>query len=52
MMGTALGGVLPVDKGIVLLALAALRVGKGNLDIFTAQVNNLVHYLAAQVVGQ
>ena len=52
MMGTALGGMLAVDKGIVLLALASLRMGKGNLDVFAAQVNNLVHHLAAQVVGQ
>ena len=52
MMGTALGGVLAVDKGIVLLALASLRMGKSHFDVFAAQVNNLVHYLTAQVVGQ
>ena len=51
-MRTTLRRVLTIDKGIVLLALAALRVGQGNLDILTLEVNDIVHDLATEVVGQ
>ncbi len=51
LMSTALGGVLAVYEGIVLLAIL-IGMGKGNLDVFALHVDNLVKTFIGHVIGQ
>ena len=48
---TALGGVLAVDEGVVLLAIL-IGVGKGNLNIFALEVDDVVEPFAGHVILQ
>ena len=47
----ALGGVLPVDKGVVLFAVL-VGVCEGNLDVLSFQVDDVVKAFAGHVVFQ
>ena len=49
-MGSSLGGMLSVDKTVVLLGLGALRVHQGYFNILTAQVNDVVDDFSTQGV--
>ena len=51
LMSTALGGVLTIHEGIVLLAIL-IGMGKGNLDIFALHVDNLIETLVGHIIGQ
>ena len=48
---TALRCMLSVDKGVVLLAIL-LCMGKGNLDIRSAKMDNRIESLSCHIVGQ
>ena len=50
-MCAALGGVLPVDKGVVLFAVL-VGVCEGNLDVLSFQVDDVVKAFAGHVVFQ
>jgi len=51
LMSTALGGVLTIHEGIVLLAIL-IGMGKGDLDVFALHVNNLIETFIGHIVGQ
>ena len=51
LMSTALGGVLTIHEGIVLLAIL-IGMGKGDLDIFALHVDYLIETLVGHIIGQ
>ena len=51
LMSTALGGMLTIHEGIVLLAIL-IGMGKGNLDVFALHVDNLIKTLVGHIIGQ
>ncbi len=51
LMGTALGGMLTIDEGIVLLSIL-VGMGESYLDVLALHVNNLVEALVGHIVLQ
>src|SRR5690606_39503585 len=50
LVGSALGGVLPVDKGVVFLTVLGLTVGHGQFDVLPLEVDHRIEKIVQVVV--